>query len=44
MTAYFYCCPELLDVGSFVDPGEWGRIMRTCNHPTFSNTWIILVR
>jgi hypothetical protein len=45
MMAYFYCCPELLDVGSFVDPGKWGRILRTCNHPTtFSSTWIILVR
>ena len=44
MTAYFYCCPQRLDVGSFVDPGEWGRILRTYDHQTFSNTWIILVR
>ena len=42
--AYFYCCPQRLDVGSFVDPGEWGRILRTYDHQTFSNTWIILVR
>ena len=44
MTAYFYCCPQRLDVGSFVDPGEWGRILRTYDHQTFSDTWIILVR
>ena len=44
MTAYFYCCPQRLDVGSFVDPGEGGRILRTYDHQTFSNTWIILVR
>ena len=44
MTAYFYCCPQRLDVGSFVDSGEGGRILRTYDHQTFSNTWIILVR
>jgi Protein of unknown function (DUF2441) len=44
MTAYFYCCPQRLDVGSFVDPGEWGRVLRTYDHLTFSSTWIILLR
>jgi Protein of unknown function (DUF2441) len=44
MTAYFYCSPRPLDVGSFVDPGEWGRILRTSDHQAFSNTWVILVR
>ena len=43
MTAYFYCCPEPLDMGSFVDPGEWGRILRTYNHQMFSDAWIVLV-
>ena len=41
MTAYFYCSPVALDVGSFVNPGDW---LSTYNHRTFSNTWIVLVR
>ena len=43
MTAYFYCSPEPLDVGSVVDPGEWRRILRTYNHQIFSDAWTVLV-
>ena len=43
MTAYFYCSPEPLDVGSVVDPGDWRRILRTYNHQIFSEAWTVLV-
>jgi hypothetical protein len=29
MTAYFYCSPISLDVGSVVRPDNWTRILRT---------------
>jgi hypothetical protein len=43
MTAYFYCCPMQLDVGSVVHPGNWEQILRTYSHRKFSNTWLTLV-
>ena len=42
MTAYFYCCPISLDVGSVVRPGDWARILRTYNRQIFSGTWFVL--
>ena len=43
MTAYFYCCPMPLDVGSVVHPANWERILCTYSPRTFSDTWLTLV-
>lgn len=39
---YFYCCSLPLAAGSIVNPGNWGRIIRTYTPQTSPNAWLFI--
>jgi hypothetical protein len=41
MSSYFYCYSLPLGVGSVIDPGNWGRILRTYSQQS-GNAWTLV--
>lgn len=39
---YFYCCSLPLGPGSIVNPGNWGRIIKTYTPQTSPNAWLFI--
>lgn len=42
MTTYFFCCSYPLASGSVIEPGNWGRMLRTYNLREGSRWWLPL--
>jgi hypothetical protein len=41
MTSYFHSAPLLLEPGSIIQPGNWGRILNCYRQPHANNGWIL---
>ena len=41
MATYFHSAPLLLDVGSVIQPGNWGRILNAYRRPNNGSPWLI---
>lgn len=41
MNTYYFACSYPLEVGSIVNPGNWGRMIKMYDH-RFGNPWVLL--
>ncbi|CAH6852417.1 conserved hypothetical protein [Vibrio chagasii] len=41
MSKYYFCCSLPLEIGSVVNPGNWGRMMMNYT-PATSNPWVLV--
>lgn len=41
MTVYYHSAPLLLEAGSVIQPGNWGRILNAYKFPNQGNPWLV---